>query len=201
MNPSKPFRHQDRGSYVPYFYAAGLHYLYLWPGKNEPVITDSGTSNVYDFSSLGHVRKYFPHLQTVEQVIERGYLATPRGDNETALLTDKSHTAWLGLDDLIDQVRHRREIYRENMYGLELSKCAAINSFHEHEAYHGPADAKVEYALNKRLDQLYSDQREERVKLWQDISRLRLVLPENAQNYLSAYRKLAILQENAGDEL
>ena len=61
------------------------------------------------------------------------------------------------------------------------------NSLHEHEAHHGPADPKVEYALNKRLDQLYSNQREERVKLWQDVSRLRQTLPETAQQYRSKW--------------
>ena len=108
-------------------------------------------------------------------------------------------TAWLGLDDIIGQIRRRQEIYQGNMYDLELAKCAAINSLYEHEAHHGPADAKVEYAVNKRLDQLYSDQRDERVKLWQDVSRLRQTLPETAQQYLSAYRKVSILDNAQGE--
>jgi hypothetical protein len=87
------------------------------------------------------------------------------------------------------------------MYGIELGKCAAMNSVHDHEAHHGPADSRIEYSLNKRLDKLYKDQREERVNLWQDISKLRLLLPENAQQYLSAYRKLSILEDSEGDGL
>ena len=119
-----------------------------------------------------------------------------------AIISDKKATSWLGLDDIIGQIRRRQEIYLGNMYDLELSKCAATNSLHEHEANHGPADAKVEYALNKRLDQLYSNQREERVKLWQDISRLRQTLPETAQQYLAAYRKVSILEDDSkGDGL
>jgi hypothetical protein len=53
--------------------------------------------------------------------------------------------------------------------------------------------------VNKRLDELYSDQRDERVNLWRDVSRLRIQLPENAQQYLSAYRKVAILEDTKGD--
>jgi hypothetical protein len=60
-------------------------------------------------------------------------------------------------------------------------------------------NSKIEYSLGKRLDKLYSEQREERVNLWRDVSRLRLLLPENAQNYLTAYRKLSILEDSEGD--
>ncbi len=101
------------------------------------------------------------------------------------------------MEDIIGQIRRRQEIYHNNIYDLELAKCAAANSLHEHEAHHGPADPKVEYALNKRLDKLYSDQRDERVKLWQDVSRLRQTLPETAQQYLSAYRKVSILNDDS----
>jgi len=86
------------------------------------------------------------------------------------------------------------------MYELELAKCSAMNTVYTHEAWHGPTNSRVEYSLGKRLDKLYKDQRDERTNLWRDISRLRLLLPENAQKYLTAYRKLSILEDSKGDE-
>ena len=49
------------------------------------------------------------------------------------------------------------------------------------------------------MNDLYMEQRAERVSLWRDVSRLRLELPENAQQYLSAYRKVSILEDDKGD--
>jgi hypothetical protein len=103
------------------------------------------------------------------------------------------------LDDVIAQIRNRHDLYQQNMYELELAKCSVINSFYQHEAHHGPSDSKVEYSMNKRLDELYADQRKERTDVWRDVSRLRLQLPENAQQYLSAYRKVSILEDDKGD--
>ena len=72
------------------------------------------------------------------------------------------------MDDVIGQIRNRHDLYQKNIYELELAKCAVINSLYKHEAYHGPADSKVEYT-------------------------------ENAQQYLSAYRKVSILEDDKGD--
>jgi hypothetical protein len=159
----------------------------------------SPTRSTYDFSSDLTGRTGFYHAPTVEQIIASGYLAVPRSDPVEAIISDKKHTSWLGLDDLIGQIRNRYDLYYKNMYELELAKCAAINTVYTHEAWHGPTDSRVEYSLGKRLDRLYSEQREERVNLWRDVSRLRLLVPENAQQYLSAYRKLSILEDSEGD--
>lgn len=153
----------------------------------------------YDFSSDLFARRGYPKPQTVEDVIHNGYFAVAKGSPETAIISDKKHTSWLGLDDVIGQVRNRYEMYHRNIYDLELAKCAAINSLYDHEAHHGPANSKVEYSMNKRLENLYRDQREERVNLWRDVSRLKLLFPENAQQYLTAYRKVAILFDYKGD--
>ena len=90
-------------------------------------------------------------------------------------------------------------MYHRNMYELDIAKCAAKNCLHYHEAYHGPADSRVAYSVNKRLDGIYHDQRAERVNLWRDVSKLRLELPERAQQYVTAYRKLSILEDQGGD--
>ena len=147
-----------------------------------------------------HGRRAWPKPQTVEDVIRHGYLAVPASEPETALIHDRSHTAWLGLEDVVRQIRRRYEVYQRNLYDIETSKCSVVNSFYAHEAFHGPANDKVEYSVSKRLDRLYQEQREERINLWRDVSKLRLLLPENAQNYLGASRKLTLLEESGGDE-
>jgi hypothetical protein len=184
--------------YVPYFYASGLVVSYPLPQENVQKEVSYGPVK-YDFTSDLFARRAYPKPQTVEDVIYRGYFAIPKSDPETAIISDKKHTFRLGLDDVIGQIRNRQDLYQKNIYELEIAKCAVINSLYKHEAYHGPADSKVEYTVGKRLDELYSDQREERMNLWRDVSKLRLILPENAQQYLSAYRKVSILEDYKGD--
>lgn len=195
---NEPKQSYQRAGYVPYFYQPGLFH-YLPPKQNILTKLNYGQSEVYDFSSDLTGKTGFFHPPTVEQIIAHGYFAVPKSDPVTSLIADKKHTAWLGLDDLIGQIQQRYEVYQRNIYDLELSKCAAINSIHQHEAWHGPTNSKVEYSVNKRLDRLYSEQREERVNLWRDVSRLRQLLPESAQLYLSAYRKISLLKDVKGD--
>jgi hypothetical protein len=185
--------------YVIYFYESGLSGQYLQRQRNLVAGLNYGASSLYDFSSDLVGKRTWPKLQTVEDVVRNGYLSIPRSEPETAIISDKRHTAWLGLDDVIGQIRHRYEVYEANIYELESSKCAAINCLHKHEAYHGPSDSRVEYSVNKRLDGLYQDERAERIELWRDVSRLKLLLPENAQRYLAAYRKVSILEDEKGD--
>ena len=185
--------------YVPYFYAAGRFMSYDLPRAHAPLEVRFVPASSYDFTSDLVQRRRYPVLQTVEQVIRRGYLAIPESEPETALISDRKHTAGLGLDDVIGQIRKRYQVYDKNMYELEWSKCEAINCLYRHEGYHGPPDSKVEYSVSKRMNDLYQEQRAERVNLWRDVSRIRLQLPENAQQYLSAYRKVSILEDDKGD--
>lgn len=185
--------------YVPYFYAAGRFTSYDLPCSPASLEVRFVPASSYDFTSDLVQRRGYPAPQTVEQVIRRGYLAIPDSEPETALISDRKHTARLGLDDVISQVRKRYEVYDKNIDELEWAKCEAINCLYRHEGYHGPTDSKIEYSVSKRLTELYMEQRAERVNLWRDVSRLRLQLPENAQQYLSAYRKVAILEEDKSD--
>ena len=196
--PNSPFEDAN-GMY--YAYQSQLFPMYKLPEKGILPVHDYRNLPTYDFSSDLLVKRKYPKPQTVEDVIRNGYLSVPKGEPETAIITDKKNTSWLGLDDVIGQLQGRYEIYHRNIHDLELAKCAAISSLYEHEAHHGPADSRIEYSLNKRLDALYSDQREERVNLWRDVSKLKLLLPENAQQYLTAYRKVAILSDYKGDGL
>jgi hypothetical protein len=200
MFTGNPIRQcNENPNYVAYFYESGIVQRYL-DSKNSLLAGLSyWAPSTYDFSSDLTRGTGFVHTPTVEQIIANGYLAIPKGDPVKAIISDKKHTSWLGLDDVIGQIRKRYELYEKNMYEIELAKCGAINTVYTHEAWHGPSDSRTEYSLGKRLDKLYKDQRDERTNLWRDISKLRLLLPENAQKYLTAYRKLSILEDTNGD--
>jgi hypothetical protein len=186
--------------YVVYFYESGLYQQYRQRQRDALTKPNYGPPSNYDFSSDLPGQSVWSGPQTVEDVIRQGYFAIPKSELETALISDKQHTAKLGLDDVLHQIRHRYEVYEQNIYEIEISKCSVTNSLHNHEAHHGPADSKIEYSVNKRHDELYADQRRERINLWRDISKLKLLLPENAQQYLSNYRKLALLEDSPGDQ-
>ena len=190
------------GRYVPYFYQSGKFLTYDIPneGSNSAYF---GESAGYDFTSdiIGPKRSW-PRQPTVEDIISRGYFAAPKSDMETAIITDKKHTSKLGLDDVISQVRDRYQIYEKNMYQIELGKCYAMNSIFSVEADRGGVSmsSREAYSLSKSLREFYEQQRDERKSLWADVSKLKLLLPEQAQSYLSSYRKLAILDGLEGDE-
>ena len=189
------------GAYTPYFYQSGHFLLYTQPPTGAAERPSLTAYAQYDFTSdlIRPQRRHY--AQTVEQIIQRGYLAIPRDDDATAIISDRRNTSWLGLDDLIGQIRNRYEIHETNLYQMQLAKCAAANAIFSMEAEHGgmPANSKEKYALDKRLQEIYLEEREERVKLWQDVSRLRLSMAEAAQMYLSAYRKLSLLEAVRSD--
>ena len=136
----------------------------------------------------------------MEQVIAQGYLAVPRSEPETAILSDKRHSAWLGLDDTVRQIRHRYEIYSRNLDEIDLSICEANNAVFRQEADQGaPANERQRYSANKRIQMLYEQQRAERINLWRDVARVRSDLPETVQQYLGAYRKVSMLEDSRGD--
>jgi hypothetical protein len=189
------------GPYVPYFYQSGLYRFNAIPSSGStPSRTGQGYAQ-YDFSS--EVNPWSPSRepQTVEQIIAHGYFAAPRSEPEFALISDRKHTSWLGLEDAIQLIRGRYEVYQRNLYDIEFSKCSAVNSLLHLIAERGdkPSDSREAYAMNKTLQRLYQEQREERVSLWQDVARVRQTLPEVAQLYLSAYRKMEILDGKGGD--
>jgi len=137
--------------------------------------------------------------QTVDQIVARGFFAAPADDPVTALLTDRRTTTQLGLNDLIDQLQQRIDIYRQNLSDIEDSKLAATNDFHGRKNALGVDYDRELAALNETLIGLYQQQREERVTFWRDLSRLRQVFPETAQMYLSALRKSSLVNDLGGD--
>ena len=185
--------------YIPYFYESGQFLRYSGPVKSRPVQTYFISSG-YDFTSEAKSSLDPDQPQTVEQIVAKGYFTMPTGDPVTAMITDKKHTSRLGLDDAIDQIRRRYEIYAQNIYELLLSQCYTINTFLKHYDRVRPAqpDDRIYYSLNKNMQKLYQQQRDERVNLWRDISRLKQALPESAQGYLTAYRKVLVLDDSTG---
>jgi hypothetical protein len=186
--------------YVPYFYQSGKFLVYGLPNISSDSSYFSRTSR-YDFSSDIVPKKGRPMGQTVEDIVNRGYFAIPRSEPEAAIISDKKHTSGLGLNDIIGQIRQRYEIYDRNIYQIELGKCYALNSIFYLEAERGGVrlSSREAYSLSKSLREFYEQERDERVRLWQDVSRLKQALPEQAQNYLTAYRKIAILEGDKGD--
>ncbi|MHC4728573.1 MAG: hypothetical protein ACYS17_15240 [Planctomycetota bacterium] len=191
------------GKYVPYFYQSGKFLSYDIPHRG-PESTYFSVSTGYDFTSDIVPKKTWPRQPTVEDIISNGYFAIPKSEPEIAIISDKKQTSGLGLGDIISQVRQRYEIYERNIYQIELGKCYALNSVFYIEAMRGniPQNSREAYSLSKSLREFYEQQRDERVRLWQDVSRLKQSLPEQAQQYLSAYRKVSILEdESKGDGL
>ena len=188
------------GTYVPYFYQSGKFLLYDIPHRGSKSAY-FGAYPGYDFTSDIVPKSDRLRGPTVEDIINNGYFPIPKSEPETAIISDKKHTVGLGLGDIISQVRKRYEIYDRNIYQIELGKCYTISSQLAVESSRGGVcmSSKEAYSLNKSLRELYAQQRDERVRLWQDISRLKQSLPEQAQQYLAAYRKVSILEDDRGD--
>jgi hypothetical protein len=189
------------GQYVPYFYQSGKFLSYDIPhtGLESPYFAPISR---YDFTSdIVSKSHFWPRQPTVEDIISRGYFAAPKSDPETAIITDKKHTSKLGLDNVISQIRDRYQIYEANMYQIELGKCYALSSMFSIEAERGGVrqSSREAYSLDKSLREFYEQQRDERRSLWADVSKLKLLLPEQAQSYLASYRKLSILNDKDGD--
>jgi len=187
------------GPYIPYFYQSGKFLVHDMPDKTGSREPPGQSGGGYDFTSDLLQTRAYPRSQTVEDIIQRGYFAIRESEPETAIISDKKQTSGLGLSDIIHQVRQRYEIYERNIYQIELGKCYTLNSVFTVEAHRGgvPPNSREAYSLNKSLGEFYEQERDERVRLWQDVSRLKQTLPELAQQYLSAYRKVSILEDDS----
>lgn len=197
MNPSntKSAANTPYGS-IAYHYQYGRHQQY----GHMPAVSRYGVQPYWNAKPAFSPRKPQPGIddgpQTVEDLIQQGYFAVPAREPETAGLYDRRHTSWMALDDVLGQVRQRYDIYKKNMLDILWSQCYAFNEL----AHHGPPAVEDAYAIyEKRMNELRAEQRAERTMLWRDVSRIRERLPESAQQYLSAFRKLQILGDDGGD--
>jgi hypothetical protein len=114
MQTGSPVKWRNENpNYVAYFYESGIVHRYL-EGKNSLFAGLYGVSPAtYDFSSDFVGKTAFPRTPTVEQIIANGYLAVPKTDPVEAIISDKKHTAWLGLDEhhsrpRYEALRHRK---------------------------------------------------------------------------------------------
>ena len=195
-NSTQPVRLIDHGT--RYHYSYGRKTLYDSPPRPTIYFPLPKLYGKRYFSPGRAPARLDDGPQTVEQLIEQGYFATPAAEPETAILRDRKQTSWLGLDDMLTQVRNRYEIYEKNILDIEWAKCYAFNELVRGGGH--PSDER--YAMYKRrLQELHAEQRAERVTLWRDVSRLRQQVPESAQQYLSASRKLDIIDDTDGDAL
>jgi hypothetical protein len=197
MNSSNP----NPAAGVPY---GSVAYRYLYGRHDQygrlPSVSRYGVRPYWTAKSAPSSGQPVPGIddgpQTVEDLIEQGYFAVPAHEPETAVLFDRRHTSWMALDDVLGQLQHRYEIYSKNMLDITWSECYAFNEM----ARHGrPATDEAYAVYEKRMQDLRSDQRAERTAFWRDVSRIRERLPESAQQYLSAFRKLQILGDEGGD--
>jgi len=169
-NESKPYD-QPLTAYR-YSYGRKLQYPSLSPRQLHPGPSDARRI----FFSPQPTPGIDDGPQTVEQILRHGFMNLPAGDSVTAMLEDKRQTSWLGLDDLLDQIHHRDRIYRANMHEILWSECYAFNDL----ARQGwPAEPKQWEVYQKRLADLGAEQRKERISAWQDIAKLRQMLPES----------------------
>ena len=189
------------GLYVPYFYSSGKFLSYDMPYKSSETSYFS-RARAYDFTSDIVPKRNLYRQPTVEDIIKRGYFAVPESEPETAIISDKQHTSKLGLDDVIGQIRDRYKIYELNMYQIEIGKCYAVSSQMGVESARGGVrtSSREAYSLTKNINEFYQQQCEERRNLWADVSRLKQALPEQAQGYLSSYRKLSTLNDDTTGE-
>ena len=201
MIPNNSSNVPGQAGYMPYFYESGRFLMYSLPSAKAPGQASYHAPASYDFSSVQSTVRHRDRIQTVEDVIEKGYFAVPGGDPVTAIISDKKHTSRFGLDDVISQIRHRHVLYNQNMEELDESICEANNGvFRQVAAQGAPADNRQQYSANKAIQGVYEQKRMERQNLWRDVSRLRLALPESAQNYLTAHRKVSALESYQGED-
>ena len=135
----------------------------------------------------------WPHSdspQTVEDLLHDGYFAPPAGEPEVAMIQDRKLGAGMALGDLIGQAQQRVAIYEQNRYDLLRAECDAFNEL-AREGW--PARPEQHALYERRMQDLASERRMERVHLWRDLSRLRLGIPEAVGGYLQAHRTEQLL--------
>lgn len=145
-------------------------------------------------------RRYAGLHPTIDTLIATGSFAIPPADPVAALFSDRQYTNRLSLTDALTQIRQRYDLYRLNMSDLEQAKLTATDC---RRSWFNPPGWKPEDdpELLQTLEALSQLQRQERISLWQDISRLRTSLPETIQQYLGASRKMDLLNDTRGYDL
>ena len=120
-----------------YHYLYGRHQLHRYLPGTPRGRYPMETATYADFSGTPTYGPPRRPAQTVEQLVDQGYFTVPNSAPEAAILADRRTTAWLGLDDAIQQIQQRLEIYAQNVYEIKWAECSAINDLFAWEAKYG----------------------------------------------------------------
>ena len=146
--------------YVPEVYRERTYHLYGHPSRVHRALSRSEPDTTYNFSTLRTTGRLDDGPQTVEQLIRQGYLSIPNSEPETAVISDRKSTSWMGLDNAIAQIRGRQQIYRANIDAIDQSMCDAVNELYGHEAAQGhTATDGQRRTLAQRLQDLSEEKR------------------------------------------
>jgi len=158
---------------------------------NQP--SDAASSYARPFSSGRSKPLSFSEPQlSVDQIISDGYLMIPMADPVTAMLFDKQHATWLGVDDAVAQVSRRHDLYKQHLREIlqhEADTLSAMLAFPKIRELVAP---EIYQSVQKQLQDLSKQRREERTNFWRDVSRLRAGVPELLENYLVSHRKSSL---------
>jgi hypothetical protein len=135
---------------------------------------------------------------TLDRIVSDGRLPVPKADPAEAMLVDRQRTQQLGLDDAITQLQWRYDLYREHMDELQQTELTVLNAHHTWHDFWAIVDERRDPELRKQLETVAQQRREERLSLWRDLSWLRQAVPDWAERYLSAYRKVQLFKDGGG---
>jgi len=182
-----------------YWRHAPSHYVHGYPTGS---LTERSVQSISHCQTYQPVRRQGDPRQSVDELIGDGRLMIPLGDSVTAMLTDRLHADWLNVDDTILQIQQRHSIYEQNVRELEQSRLSALNLMHSFPKFLERVSPTDYQGVRRMLDDIDGQHRQERIQFWRDVSRLRQTLPETVQEYLSAYRKMQLLNSSpAGGSL
>ncbi|MFW6061185.1 MAG: hypothetical protein ACOC93_00095 [Planctomycetota bacterium] len=138
--------------------------------------------------------RYATSPVTVDYVLTYGRMARPHSDPMLAGLYDRKNISSMVLDDLIQQAHSRIELYRRHLSELDDQEIALRNA--SRRCLRPPGwEPQDDPEILRDLQNIDDQRRRERLDFWRDMSRLRLMVPESAEAYLGASRRLAALTQ------
>lgn len=133
---------------------------------------------------------------SIEDLLQGVWLPIQSQDPVASMLTDRLNVNTLGLCDVLEQIKERITLYRRHFDELEHAKLDVRNV---RKRWTDPMD-KIgnlpDPDLVSAIHELESQQRNERLSCWKDLSSLRQQLPEQWQQYLGAVRLYTLGSSN-----
>lgn len=135
---------------------------------------------------------------SVDDLVRTGDLKHLNIYDQNDLFADRRKTSYLALDNIVTQIRRRYEIYDSNIRVLEYSKIKLTEHFYQWPQQFGFWPPGQREMLSEQMNQLYQKQLDEKVSLWKDVSKLKLMLPQSLNDYLAIKRKSDIYNGGEG---